>query len=110
MSPSPPDLKEDDVGCNEDADALQQIPHHVDEGCTDAGIGLFMGVGLLMSPSMAVPVPRLVQSCPHPAGRAAVTSPGHRPPAQGVTAHHTYTMLTATAQAEVMSMTLPSMS
>lgn len=73
--PPPPDLKEDDVGCYEDADALQQIPHHVDEGGTDAGVGLFVGVGLLMSPSVAVPMPCLVQSRPHPAGRAAVISP-----------------------------------
>lgn len=73
--PPPPDLKEDDVGCYEDADTLQQIPHHVDEGGTDAGVGLFVGVGLLMSPSVAVPMPSLVQSRPHPAGRAAVISP-----------------------------------
>lgn len=103
-----PDLKEDDVGGDEDTDTLEQVPHDVDEGSADAG------VGLLACRPVAVPVPGLVQSNPHPAGRAAVTSPGtsgrdggHR---ERVRASPTYTMLTATAQAEVMSMTLPSMS
>lgn len=33
-------LEEDDDGTDEHADALEEIPDHVDEGCSHAGVGL----------------------------------------------------------------------
>jgi len=35
--PQPGHLEVDDGGSHEDPDTLQQVPHHVDEGCADAG-------------------------------------------------------------------------
>lgn len=74
-------LEVDDGGGHQDTNALQQVTHHVDEGCTDAGAARQGGMAgqaapralqLLVAPrAMAVDGGGLVQDVCHAAGSRA---------------------------------------
>lgn len=113
QSPAP-HLEVDDGGGQQDADALQQVPHHMHKGGTNAGAARQGGTGqaaplqLLIAPH-AVPV-ALVQDVGHAVGRRSLST--------GAVGHiwgwgwmeGTYTRLAPTAQAEVASMVRASIS
>lgn len=116
---SAPHLEVDDGGRQQDAHALQQVPHHVHEGGADAGAagqggtaGQAAPLQLLIAPH-AVPV-ALVQDVGHAAGRASLSTGavgriwgwGWKGEGEG----GTYTRLAPTAQAEVASMVRASIS
>lgn len=80
--PAPPHtsalhLEVDDVGSDQDTDALQQVPDHVDEGGTDTGVGLgIRAVGTVFMAVVTVAMPGLVEGNTHPTEEMEVS--GHR--------------------------------
>lgn len=60
------DLEVQNKSCNQDTQALQKVPNHMDEGGSDTGVLLRLA-GVIVAVSMAVTVPmaRLVKGQPH---------------------------------------------
>lgn len=101
----------DDDGSHQDADALHQVSHHVDESRPDAGVAVAVLVApqwlrpLLAPAAVGVSVwrPGLVEDGRHPA-RHETDQRRRRVAATVVRLGHTHRTLTATAQPEVSSM------